>query len=75
MLKDEFGEPDILIGKLYDRLQRLPPAGADLCSVKATHETIEAILQQLETQGKFYKGNVWFVGKFRRSTPRLWPPS
>ena len=56
MLQTEFGKPDIIIAKLYSRLQDLPVSGTRQRETKVAYETIENLQLQLEAQGENLRG-------------------
>ncbi|XP_065182125.1 uncharacterized protein LOC135812837 [Sycon ciliatum] len=51
-LKTKFGQPQLIIGGLYARLQQLPEAGHNFESIKSTFDSIDKILRQLSTLGE-----------------------
>ena len=51
ILKEKFGK-DSIIEMLYAKLQHLPVSSTKLIDIKYTHDNIERILRQLESQGE-----------------------
>ena len=52
ILKEKFGKKDSIIEMLYAKLQHLPVLSTKLIDIKYTHDSIERILRQLESQGE-----------------------
>ena len=52
LLKQKLGRPDSIIEMLYVKLQHLSTSSLRYNNIKRTHENIERILQQLESQGE-----------------------
>ena len=50
MLKEKFGNREVIIDTLYSQLQHLPIATNRISDIKSTFENIEKILRQLESQ-------------------------
>ena len=56
LLKQKFGRPDSIVEMLYAKLQYLPTSSPRFGDIRRTHENIERILQQLESQGENVNG-------------------
>ena len=56
LLKQKFGRPDSIVEMLYAKLQHLPTSSPRFGDIRRTHENIERILRQLESQGKNVNG-------------------
>ena len=56
LLKQKFGRPDSIVEMLYAKLQHLPTSSPRFGDIKRTHENIERILRQLESQGENVNG-------------------
>ena len=52
LLKQKFGRPDSIIEVFYAKLQHLSMSSSRFNNIKRTHEKIERILRQLESQLK-----------------------
>ena len=56
LLKQKFGRPDSIVEMPYAKLQHLPTSSPRFGDIKRTHENIESILRQLESQGENVNG-------------------
>ncbi|XP_065180039.1 uncharacterized protein LOC135810477 [Sycon ciliatum] len=52
MLKDKFGQPELIVATLYRKLAQLPQCNNRFTEVKATIDQMEKLLRQLEAQGE-----------------------
>lgn len=52
LLQEKFGSKESIVGMLQARLQNLPTSSSMLSDIQYTHNNVERILRQLESQGK-----------------------
>ena len=52
ILQEKFGNKEAIVEALYAKLQRLPTASNKFSDIKYTHDVIEKLLRQLESQGE-----------------------
>ena len=52
ILQEKFGNKEAIVEALYAKLQRLPTASNKFGDIKYTHDVIEKLLRQLESQGE-----------------------
>ena len=52
LLKEQFGQEEVIIESLYAKLQSLPKSCNKFTEVRQTYQSIEKVLRQLEAQGE-----------------------